>query len=308
MAQKKTVAKKPRKLQEQRYKSFRLQKRIKSSKPKLPTIKALTLQTAAILRQNKKFFIVYALIYGVLSFLFIQTATVGINVAETKETLTSSLGAFPASLTLYTGLIGSTSQFSNQIAAIYQFVMVIIFGLAVVYGLRHMYGEDARRVSVKESLYRGMAPLIPVLLVLIVVAIEFLPLSIASSVYTTVITNGLAVTAIERILWLVMLLLSVLLTTYLVSSSIFALFIATLPDMMPMQSLRAARELVRFRRLEVIRKLIALPFILFIVMGIIIVPIILVVPVLAQPVFFVISSLILPVVLAYMYNLYRSML
>lgn len=305
----KSETKKDRKLKGPKYSSFRLQKRIKTTKPKLPSVKVLIQQTLAILRQNKKFFLIYTALYGVLTFVFIQTSVTGVNIPEAKDLIGNSLGgSVPTSLALYAGIVGSSTQFSNQIVALYQFIIVLIFSLAVIYGLRHMYGKQARKISVKESLYRGMTPLVPILLVLAVLALQFLPLSIGSSIYATVVSTGLAVTNIERIFWMIFVVLLGLLTLYLVSSSIFGLFIVTLPDMTPMRALRASRELVRFRRLEVVRKIILLPIIFLVLLGIIVIPFIALLPTLAQPAFFVASALVLPTVLTYMYNLYRSML
>lgn len=99
-----------------------------------------------------------------------------------------------------------------------------------------------------------------------------------------------------------------LLSLYMISSSIFALFIASLPNMTPVRALRSARQLVLHRRWEVLRKLIALPIVLLIILGLVVIPIIAVVPILAEAVFFVASVIILPFALAYIYELYRSML
>lgn len=298
-----------RKLKDPFYSSFRLQKRIKTSKPKLPSVKALFQQTLAILTNNKRFFLVYTILYGILSFIFIQSSASSINLSEAQRVISESVGGrFPSSLLLYSGLITNSIRINSQIAAWYQFVLILVFSLAVIYGLRHMYGEEARRVTVKESLYKGMTPLVPIVLVLGVVALQLLPLSLGSSVYATVINSGLAVTAVERVFWLIFLLLLALLTIYMISSSVFALFIVTLPNMTPMRALRAARELVRFRRLEVIRKIILLPVVLLIVLGLLVVPFIAFLPVVAQAVFLVASALVLPVALTYLYNLYRKML
>ena len=54
----------------------------------------------------------------------------------------------------------------------------------------------------------------------------------------------------------------------------FALYIVTLPDMTPMKALRSARELVRYRRWTVLRKVLFLPLMLLVVAAIIMVPII----------------------------------
>ncbi len=298
-----------RKLKDPFYSSFRLQKRIKTTKPKLPSVKKLLRQTLAIMTANKRFFLVYTILYGILSFVFIQSSANTINLSEAQQVISESVGGrFPSSLLLYSGLITNSIKINSQMAAWYQFVLILVFSLAVIYGLRHMYGEEARRVTVKESLYKGMTPLVPIVLVLGVVALQLLPLSLGSSVYATVIGSGLAVTAVERVFWLIFLLLLALLTIYLISSSVFALFIVTLPNMTPMRALRAARELVRFRRLEVIRKIVLLPLVLLILLGIVVVPFIAFLPVVAQAVFLVASALVLPVVLTYLYNLYRKML
>ncbi len=46
-----------------------------------------------------------------------------------------------------------------------------------------------------------------------------------------------------------------MLTLIYVKSSLFALYIVTLPDMTPMKALRSARELARYRRWTVLRKI-----------------------------------------------------
>jgi len=305
----KTPPKKNRKLQSLEYKSFRLQKRIKTNKAKLPSVRELWRQTIDILKNNKKFFAVFTLMYTVISFVVIQGGTTRVNLPQAKDLLGDSLGGtVPTSLALYAGLIGTSTQFSTQVGAFYQFALILIFSLAAIYALRHMYGKQARQMKVKESLYKGMTPLIPLLLVVAVLTLQILPISLGSSLYATVVSTGLAVTNIERIFWVILVILLGLLSLYLISGSIFGLFIVTLSDMTPMKALRASKELVRHRRMEVIRKIILLPIVLLVVMGLIVLPFIAFLPVLAQPIFLLESALVLPVVITYMYNLYRSLL
>lgn len=301
---------KNRKLKAPAYKSFRLQKRIRSTKEKLPGVKDLCKQTITILKRNKRFFIIFTALYGVLSYVLIQSGSVNnIDLSEAKRILLGSTGnAFATSVSLFGVLVGSAATAGNQTSALYQFMIIIVFSLAIIYGLRFMYGAQASKVTVKESLYKGMTPMIPVLLVLCVIGLQLLPLSIGSGLYATVVSAGLAVTSVEKFFWILFVTLLSLLTLYLLCSSVFALYIVTLPDMTPMRSLRAARELVRHRRLEVIRKIVFLPIILLLILGIIIVPLIAWVPAAAQPIFLVASTAVLPVVHAYMYNLYRRLL
>jgi hypothetical protein len=94
----------------------------------------------------------------------------------------------------------------------------------------------------------------------------------------------------------------------MVSSSIFALYIVTLPDVTPMQALRSARELVRYRRWSIARKVLFLPVSLLVIAAVIMVPVILLVTPASEWVFFILSMLSIAVIHSYMYSLYRELL
>lgn len=283
-------------------------RRTREENPPLPNVKVLWQQSLSLIRKNKKFFAVFTLAYALLNLLFIQSSN-GFDLKQAQELIGDSVGGtLPTSLALYSELIGSSARLKSQTASLYQFIIILLFGLAMIYGIRHMYGQESKKVSVKTAFYKGMTPIVPVLLVLMVLALQLLPLSIGSGLYSTVINGGLAVTSLERIIWLVFMISTALLSLYLVSGSVFALIIVTLPDMTPMRALRSSRELVRFRRLQVIRKLVFLALALLIVLGIFIVPFIALVPALAQTAFFIASMIALPLALTYLYSLYRNML
>ncbi len=78
--------------------------------------------------------------------------------------------------------------------------------------------------------------------------------------------------------------------------------------MKPMQALRSARELVRFRRWSIMRKLILLPILTILVGAIIIIPLIIINPLLAEWVFYILSLAALPLAHSYLYQLYRKLL
>ena len=94
----------------------------------------------------------------------------------------------------------------------------------------------------------------------------------------------------------------------MISSSIFALYIVTLPDMTPLKALRSARQLVRHRRWTVLRKILFLPILLIVVAAIVMLPIIIWTPPLAQWIFFVLTMFAIAAVHAYAYALYRELL
>jgi hypothetical protein len=144
--------------------------------------------------------------------------------------------------------------------------------------------------------------------VLFVIGIQLLPLLAGNWLYATVIGGGIAVTGLEKLIWILLVILLILLSLYMVSSSVFALYISTLPDMTPLSALRSAREIVRYRRWVVMRKVLFLPVCLLIIGALIMVPLIIFVTPLAEWVYFGLSMLSLAVIHSYMYSLYRELL
>jgi len=142
----------------------------------------------------------------------------------------------------------------------------------------------------------------------LVVGLQLVPLGVGSALYSTVINNGIAVTVVEKIIWGLLFFVLAVLSLYMLSSSLFALYIVTLPDMTPFKALRSARELVRYRRWTVLRKIIFLPLGLLLLAAIVVVPVIIFITPAAQWVFFVCTMAGLALVHSYMYNLYRELL
>jgi hypothetical protein len=139
------------------------------------------------------------------------------------------------------------------------------------------------------------------------VGLELLPLIAAGALYNVVVNNGVAVGSFERAIVLVLCAGLAAVSVYLLCSSIFALYIVTEPEAAPVQSLRRARDLVRFRRFEILRKLLFLPLAVVIVGAIIMLPIALYLTSIATFAFLVLTTLVLAVVHSYMYTLYREL-
>jgi K+-sensing histidine kinase KdpD len=158
------------------------------------------------------------------------------------------------------------------------------------------------------AFYRGMYPLIPFILVLIVMGLQLIPALIGNFLFTTVINGGLAVGFIEQAMWTLFFILTILLSLYMISSSSIALYIVTLPEMTPMIALRQARELVRYRRFSVLLRALALILVIFFLLFVIVLPVIFIAPSLAEWIFFLITVLAIPLVHGYMFSLYRELL
>lgn len=299
----------PRRIKQPTYKSLRLQKRIKHP-IKLPSVYKLTKTSALTIWNHKGLFAGITVIYGLLNLILVQGIAGTNDASSLKDSLdqifTGNFGGLASGLSIFAIMLGSAGNSTSQTAGAYQFFLALIGSLAIIWALRQVLAGVSLRV--RDPYYKGIYPLVPFLLVLLFVGLQLIPLLIGSSIYTIVINNGIAVLGVEKFLWALLYGLLALLTFYMLSSSLFALYIVTLPDMTPMKALRSARELVRYRRWTVLRKIISLPVILLIVAALIMVPIIVWLTSLAQWVFFILTMSALLAIHTYMYTLYRELL
>jgi hypothetical protein len=295
-------------IEPKKYASFRLQTRIKpGAKPKTAGAFTLLGRSLSLMAHHWKLFGGILLAYGVLNFVVLQglRAASG-DLSGLKAALEGDVNRLTEGLTLFTYLIGTSGASVSPTAGAYQFMLATIVSLALIWSLRQVYAGV--KVSIRDGFYKGVYPLVPFLLVLVVIGLQLLPLGVGVMLFNAVMTYGIAATVVEQILWSLVSLSLATLSLYLICSSIFALYIVCLPDMTPMRALRSARELVRHRRFTVIRRLLFLPLALFLIMGLLVMPFILFATSLAVPVFFVLGMLLPAAVHSYLYGMYRSLL
>ncbi len=308
----KDINQKTRKKKSPKYKSFKLSKPIKHPAPKLPGSFKILGRSLVVLKQNWKLFGGIVLVYGLLNIALVKGLNPAQDVGSLKTILNEAVkggyGQISTGITLYGVLLGSSASTPSEAASIYQTFLILISSLAFIWTLRQVSSSSSKSIKVKDSFYKGMYPFVPFVLVLLVICLQLVPLLLGGSLYASVLNNGLAVSFAERILWTILFFFAALFSLYMVSSSVFALYIVTLPDMTPMKALRSARELVRYRRWRLMRKVVFLPIALFFLIGIIMVPLIVLAAPLVEWIYFAISMATLAVVHSYMYSLYRELL
>ncbi len=301
---------KVRKVKVSNYRSFRLSKKIVHPAPKLPSAFSLFRASIRHLLDHKKLFFGIVIIYLLLTIMLVKGLGLTNDVAALKDALgeifTGGSGKIISSAAIFSILVGSTGGASSDVAGVYQSMLLIVISLAIIWALRQTYAK--KQIGVREAFYKGLYPLVPFLLVLLVVGLQMLPLLIGSSLYSAVNTNELAVNFGEKFVWGTLFAALALLSFYMTASSLFALYIVTLPDVRPFQALRSAKGLVRYRRWMVMRKILFLPVFLIVIGALIVMPLIIFVTPLAEWVFFALTMLSLAIIHSYMYNLYRSLL
>ena len=276
----------------------------------LPKARLVFTQAIRQMWKNKKLFGGIILIYGILNVLLVRGLTGSTDLATLKSTLDSVFtgigGKLASSFTTFAYLVTTSGSGNTATSGVYQTILLFVCSLAFIWALRQVTAK--RSVRLRDSFYLGMYPLVPFVLLVLIIGIQLLPLVVGGGLYTTVISNGIAVHIWEKILWGLLFLGLGLWSLRMVTGSIFALYIVTLPDMTPLKALRSAKQLVYGRRLLIWRKLIFLPIILLLLAILIELPLILFLTVAAAWVFFVISMVALAIAHSYLYGLYRELL
>lgn len=281
-------------------------KKTAKNRTKLPGSFRLTGQVFKTLRTYWKPLGGIVLVYLVLNIIFASgISNLSSSVSDIKANLEGS-DKFWNALGGFGTLVGSAGAGDSQTATVLQSILIILESLVVIWALRQLLAGTT--IGVKEAYYRSMTPLTPFILVIAVIFIQLLPLTLGTPVFGAILNAifnpGGALTTTFIIIFAGLALWSF----YMISSSIFALYIVTLPDMQPRQALRSAKNLVKFRRWQLMRRVFFLPIFIFVTMAAIVVPLILLASFMVTPVFYVLSMLSILFVHTYLYSLYRSLL
>jgi hypothetical protein len=268
----------------------------------LPSVFTLVKRSFRLLVEHKRLFAGITAVYGLFSIALVTGLGYGIDIASIRDSVGNRV---LGSVSTYTQLLGSSSTSNDQAAGVYQLILLLIVSAATIWALRQVWGGEHPRV--RDAYYKGMYPLIPVLLLLVLITVQLLPMVIGSAIYQAILVNGIAQSG-ELIIWGVLSVVLSLVSLYFLASTLIALYAVTIPDMTPMLALKSARELVRGRRWTVLRKILFLPLFLLLVVGVLMLPIILLVPKIAEAALIIIGILVVPVVHSYMYHLYRELL
>jgi hypothetical protein len=299
----------PRVLERPSYKSFRLSKRLKHPGPKLPSSFKLIRRAASHIWRHKKLFAVIALVYLALNLLlvrgFLFTADIGEVKTAISELFTGSVGQIAGSLTVMGLLVGSLSP-ASEVAGLYQSILVLVFSMFIIWTLRQTYAGELPRL--REVFYKSSYPLVQFVIVIFIIGLQLIPLLLANFLYTAAIASGITTTFAEVFAVSAIAFLLALWSLYMVTVSVFAMYIVTLPDMTPLKAVRSAKGLVHHRRWTVMRKILFLPFALGVMGLVVMIPIILIASSAAEVIFLVLSAFILPFVHSYVYALYRELL
>lgn len=250
------------------------------------------------------------LVYGAGIILLVRGLLSSQDFVTIKQLLdsifTGTSGKIEGTLVQLSALFSTNGSINSTSGGLYQAILLILCSLAIIWVFRQ--AQTKKQVTTREAFYQGMYPLVPFLLVILVISIQAIPLIGASYLYKTLITNGVAVLWQEKLISYSVMSVLLIWSLRMLTSSVFALYIVTLPGMTPLRALRSAKNLVRSRKLLIWRKVLLLPTVLILGTTILVLPFLLFLTPTVVWVFFILSTFWFTIGHGYMYLLYRELI
>lgn len=198
------------------------------------------------------------------------------SIDETSAELASGkVGNFArASLLLIsTVTTGGLDVGMGESQTVFMLILFLIMWLVTIFLLRHFLAGEHPRL--RDGLYNALGPLLSTLVIFIVIFIQAIPLMLVIISYSAALMTNFLATPFYALVYFIFAALMLILSGYLLSSSLMALVAVTAPGIYPMRALFAASDLMAGRRMKMILRLLYLIFVVAIVYIITMLPIIL---------------------------------
>jgi hypothetical protein len=230
--------------------------------------------------RNKRFYTKFFLLFCVFSIVLLgvlnqSTYTSYRDSLDSAEADGTTKLGFVKYLTLAASAItsgsGSSVSEGQQVIGV---IMFLLGWLMLVWALRQILA--GHKPKLRDALYNAGAPAVSTLFVLIIGALQLIPLALSLLAYQAltgvgIINNGIA---IENMAFFVAEALIVALTLYWLVSTFLALVIVTLPGMYPGAALRAAGDIVVGRRLRILLRVLYMIWPMLVLWAVILIPVV----------------------------------
>jgi len=264
------------------HRSFRFTRRRDYTRSlKLPKYWAFTFYVHKTLWANKKIFLSLAIFYAVMTLLL-----AGIASQDTFNSLSDTLNSTGsevlvgvwgkiggAGLLMVSAMTGGMSSGLSDVQQIYAGLITLLTWLTSVWLLRNILA--GHKVKLRDGIYGAGSPIVSTFLVALILLVQLLPLALAIIGFGAASISGLLSNGVEAMLFWIAAGLLASLSIYLVTGTLFALVIITLPGMYPMQAIKASGDLVIGRRIRILLRLVWMALIELIAWALIMIPLIL---------------------------------
>lgn len=264
------------------HKSFvRTRHRDKVKTPKIEGYIAFPWYVLRMLWNRKWLYARFVLVFLVLSVIFIGALQAD-NISSVNETIDSATNGsdvlgpvMRAVVTVGSSFSGALNNNLSDAQYIYVSILFVLGMLTIVWLLRHQLA--GKKLTLRDGLYSAAAPIMAEYVLLIIGIIQLIPAALVLLFYVSATTGGLLNGGIETAMFSLAIFLVIVLTLYFMMTTLFAMFIATIPGTHPLRAYRAARKIVAGQRLRLLLRLVWMLVIVLAACFIVLVPIVIIV-------------------------------
>ena len=252
-------------------------------KTELPGLLSHAHATFRIIFRNKKLFIPLILLMAVFNIILVGLMseesynTFKTALDETNENLANGqLGNLGKAGLLLIGTVttGGLSRGMTEVQQVFMIFLAIVTWLTTIYLVRHVLAKH--EIKLRDGLYNALTPLISTLCVVGIVFLDLIPIFIVIITYSAAIATEFLATPFYALVYFIFAALLILLSCYLLSSSLMALIAVTAPGLYPMTAMNTASDIIAGRRIRFIIRMLFLIVILAACWIVVMMPIILI--------------------------------
>lgn len=162
----------------------------------------------------------------------------------------------------------------DETGTIFMILLFLIMWLVTIFLLRHFLAGQKPRL--RDGLYNALSPLLSTLVVFAVIFIQAVPIMLVIISYSAAVATDFLTMPFYALLYFIFAILMLLLSGYLLSSSLMALVAVTAPGVYPLTALFSASDLMAGRRTRMVLRILYLFFVVAMIYIITMLPVILV--------------------------------
>ena len=175
-------------------------------------------------------------------------------------------------LLISTVTTGGLSGESSEAAMVFVVLIFLTIWLTTIFILRHRLA--GHKIKLRDALYNAMTPLLSTLVVFLVVMIQCIPIFILIIVYSAAVQTEFLAMPFYALVFFIFAALMILLSGYLLSSSLMAFVAVSAPGLYPMRALNTASDLMMGRRVRFVLRIVALLLALAVIWVVVMLPLI----------------------------------
>lgn len=175
-------------------------------------------------------------------------------------------------LLISTVTTGGLSGESSEAAVVFGVLIFLIIWLTTIFLLRHRMANH--KVKLRDGLYNAMTPLISTFVVFVVAVIQCIPIFLLIIVYSAAVQTEFLTTPFYALVFFIFAVVMILISGYLLSSSLMALVAVSAPGLYPLKALQTASDLMMGRRIRFLLRLVTLIIVLAIMWVVVMLPLI----------------------------------